>query len=350
MKKRLIGIGLLLCFLGTPSPVQATPIEESEAAITELQERMLQLNDSIATSKVKQEEQESAIEVLTQKEKKQAEEVKKATDKLEQLEKEVQERLKAIQLKETDQKAGVFQLENWTETLKALYSAETMRKADETRGKEYEEHVKTVEQKSKELKQQRKQVTKAKQDLTESLAQQEQLKIELEEEVAENQVELDRLRTEEQQQAALHQAEQEALLEELTQITLHDAEPAGEQSEEVQTIAQKIILSTKEYIGVPYVWGGTTPSGFDCSGLMQYVFAKHGISLPRVSQAQQPFAKAIALTELRPGDLVFWGQPAYHVGLYIGEGYFIHAPQPGDVVKVTHVSWFPYQSAGRVLE
>ena len=119
--------------------------------------------------------------------------------------------------------------------------------------------------------------------------------------------------------------------------------------EEVSDKAQAIILSAKQYLGVPYVWGGTTPNGFDCSGLMQWVFAQNGISIPRVSQAQQASVKEIPIGEVQPGDLVFWGRPAHHVALYIGDGYFIQAPQPGDVVKITHVSWYPFESAGRVI-
>ncbi|OJG77578.1 nlpC/P60 family protein [Enterococcus pallens] len=79
------------------------------------------------------------------------------------------------------------------------------------------------------------------------------------------------------------------------------------------------------------------------------MFAQNGIGLPRTSQSQQIAAKEVPLTEVQPGDLVFWGKPAYHVGLYIGDDCFIQALQPGDVVKVSHVSYYPFESAGRVL-
>lgn len=352
MKKRILGIILLLLLLLIPSQGYAAPKEETEEAITDLQERIFQLNDAISINLVKQQEKEAAISVLEAKEVKQAAEVTKATERLERLEKEIQERLKAIQLKEADQKAGLLQVENWSAALKALYSAETIRKSDEARGKEYEQQVKKVAEEAEGLKQQREKLKKAQGDLVALIAEQENNKAALEQELANNQATLAALKAEEEQQAAAQQAEQASLLEDLAR-TPQLEEGAGDSTEvspEGQNQAQQIILSTQEFLGVPYVWGGTTPNGFDCSGLMQYVFAKHGVTIPRVSQAQQASARNIPLSELRAGDLVFWGQPAYHVGLYIGDGYFIHAPQPGEVVKITHVSWFPYQSAGRMLE
>lgn len=95
------------------------------------------------------------------------------------------------------------------------------------------------------------------------------------------------------------------------------------------TLAQKIIATAKQYTGVPYVWGGTSPSGFDCSGLVYYVFGQHGITLSRTAQAQYQHGVFVAKSNLQPGDLVFF-QNTYkagisHVGIYIGDGQFIHA-------------------------
>ena len=88
------------------------------------------------------------------------------------------------------------------------------------------------------------------------------------------------------------------------------------------------------YLGTPYVWGGTTPDGFDCSGLVQYVYAQLGIRLPRVDTAQRAAGMQVSRAEARPGDLVW--KPG-HIGIYIGGGRMIHAPKPGDVVKVSSV-------------
>lgn len=113
--------------------------------------------------------------------------------------------------------------------------------------------------------------------------------------------------------------------------------------------ANIVIANAKKYLGVPYVWGGTTPSGFDCSGLTSYVYRSVGINLPRVSRDQQNFGTRISPHNVQPGDLVFMGSPAYHVGIYIGDGKWLHAPRTGDVVKIASYNPSKFSSASRVL-
>lgn len=96
-----------------------------------------------------------------------------------------------------------------------------------------------------------------------------------------------------------------------------------------------IASNAAKYIGVPYQWGGTTPAGFDCSGLIWYAAKQAGISLPRVSQAQSTVGSYVSVSALQAGDLVFWGGvgSAHHVGIYIGNGVYIHAPKRGKPVQ-----------------
>lgn len=96
--------------------------------------------------------------------------------------------------------------------------------------------------------------------------------------------------------------------------------------------AAAILSSALAQLGVPYVFGAETPgTAFDCSGLTRYAYAAAGIQLPHSAQAQQ--SMAVPVSSPAPGDLVFWGAPAYHVAIYAGDGQIVSAPQPGDVVK-----------------
>lgn len=103
----------------------------------------------------------------------------------------------------------------------------------------------------------------------------------------------------------------------------------------------KIVEEAKKYLGVPYLWGGSTPNGFDCSGYVQYVLKQAGISVPRTTEQQAQVGKYISKSALRPGDLVFL-QNTYragisHVGIYIGNGQMIHASSSKGVT-ISHLS------------
>ncbi|MCF6410095.1 S-layer homology domain-containing protein [Pseudalkalibacillus salsuginis] len=113
----------------------------------------------------------------------------------------------------------------------------------------------------------------------------------------------------------------------------------------------------KKYIGVPYKWGGTTPSGFDCSGFMTYVFDKVGVTLPRTSADQATVGTAVSKSNLQPGDIVYFSNTyktgISHSGIYVGNGYFVHAASKG--VQKTSINepyyWGPkYTGARRVLK
>lgn len=117
---------------------------------------------------------------------------------------------------------------------------------------------------------------------------------------------------------------------------------AANQSSETNQVSQSttsfssnaVLAYASTFLGVPYVWGGTSPSGFDCSGFTQYVFAHFGVNLPRVSEDQQNVGILVSRNNLQPGDLVFFGTPAHHVGIYVGNGNMINAPHTGAVLRI----------------
>ena len=119
--------------------------------------------------------------------------------------------------------------------------------------------------------------------------------------------------------------------------------------------ANTIIATGKQYIGVKYVYGGTTPSGFDCSGFIQYVFAKNGISLPRVSRDQYQLGTSVSFSNLKAGDLVFFSLAKNgivdHAGIYVGNGQFINAASSkGVTIYTLGTYWKSYfVGAKRVL-
>lgn len=120
--------------------------------------------------------------------------------------------------------------------------------------------------------------------------------------------------------------------------------------------ATAIINTAKQYLGVNYVWGGSSSAGFDCSGLVQYVFAQNGVTLPRVSCDQYTVGNHVDSVDLQPADLVFFtlngDKVVNHVGIYIGDGLFINASSSIGVVVISDFSsyWTSYYTgAKRVL-
>ncbi len=129
-------------------------------------------------------------------------------------------------------------------------------------------------------------------------------------------------------------------------------------SAETQLSGDSIVEYAKQYLGTPYAYGGNTPSGFDCSGFVQYVMSNFGVTMPRSSTEQYSIGVRVDKSQLLPGDLVYFKYSASssrlsHVGIYTGNGNFIHSPVPGQTVRIDTLSsgYFSnyYYGATRVM-
>lgn len=113
---------------------------------------------------------------------------------------------------------------------------------------------------------------------------------------------------------------------------------SGTPSTTTGTAAQVIALA-KSFTGTPYLWGGSTAAGFDCSGLTSYVFKQFGYYMPRTAAQQQAYFQPVSNPQ--PGDLLFYGAPAYHVSIYLGDGMMIDSPHPGSTVGARKIYGTP---------
>lgn len=119
-------------------------------------------------------------------------------------------------------------------------------------------------------------------------------------------------------------------------------------------LGQKVAELAEQQMGVPYLYGGDTPDGFDCSGLVQYVYGQAGVKLPRTAEAQYNDTPRVARDALEPGDIVFFRSDSgslMHVGIYVGSHWFVHAPEGGKPVSGARLDgayWYGhYLGAGR---
>ena len=128
------------------------------------------------------------------------------------------------------------------------------------------------------------------------------------------------------------------------------AERAAEEERAIRR--QSVVDEAASHLGVPYVYGGTTPAGFDCSGFTRWVFEHAlGVALPRTAAEQSALGEAVSLDEVLPGDLLFWGSGGgvYHVGVYVGDGEYIHASTGGGRIMRATFDYFAPSFAKRLV-
>jgi peptidoglycan DL-endopeptidase CwlO len=327
-----------------------TKIQQLDNRISLAMEKSRELNESIGTQQGKIEETEA--------------EIAKAETALENHKKVYSERLKSIQLKGNQSVVTYAELllssgsvseffnrftaisqiiESDTELLDGLNLKEqTLIEAKE----QLHTQINQLKQSQLELAAEQQQIEKDKEQIEKDLAAAQGT---LQAQLAQQEAEQRALLAQQAAEQAQQQPQQQSLVTATPTFTPAQAPSTPAANAASSATANAVIANAKQYLGVPYVWGGSTPSGFDCSGFVSYVYRSVGISLPRTSSAQQNVGTRISLNQLQPGDLVFKGMPAYHVGIYIGGGQYIHAPQTGDVVKIAPFNPSKFSTASRVL-
>ena len=114
--------------------------------------------------------------------------------------------------------------------------------------------------------------------------------------------------------------------------------------------ASNVVNYAKQFIGTPYKSGGTTTAGFDCSGFTMYVYNHFNVKLPHSANNQTVKGSVVSKSDLQIGDLVFFGKSINHVGIYVGNGSFLHSPKPGAKVKLEQLKYMPnYNTARRIV-
>lgn len=144
------------------------------------------------------------------------------------------------------------------------------------------------------------------------------------------------------QQAPAQETQTQAPVQQQTQAAPAQTQQQAQPQVSASADGSAIAAYAQSFIGVPYVWGGSTPSGFDCSGLTQYVYAHFGKQIGRNTIAQESAGAHIPVSQAQVGDLLFWGTPGstYHVAIYLGGGSYVAAPEPGQSVKVGNMAYF----------
>lgn len=336
MRKRLVRI-LIATVIATSmssvlrcTPVYATP------SISEIEDQLEQLDNSIQNNMNKIEEINKEIEAKKAEIDETEKNIVQVKSDLSKAQKAFEERIKIMYISGYTQIGTLQYIEtilssnNFTDMFNRVELVKKIIQYDQKITKELDEKQSELSNKEAKLKEDEKILEKDKDDIDKELEDINNAKLE--------------------QQKILAEQQQELSIQPSTAMYMREAIPNGfDFSSDTSESAKNVIEEGEKYLGVPYVWGGTTPNGFDCSGLMQYVYAKYGIALPRVAEDQQRAGIQIPITQMKPGDLIFFGYPAHHVAMYIGNGQYLHAPHTGDVVKISPLNPSSVSSVSRVL-
>lgn len=313
------------------NPTEVTNLAQAEQNLNEIKSQIQELESKLLVTKTKQDETQKDIADKQAEIEKNKAEVEEAIKKVEESQDLFNNRVRAMYKNGNDSVVNVvFEAKSFADLIDRVESIKTIAKHDK-------DILNELRAKKDELEVKKDKLNIEKQNL-------DKLEADLESQISGFESE---------------KSKQEALVAEATSLVEKYQIDTLKEDREAEATVQQVIANVPDYVpsrgsasasgsaivayaynfrGTPYVWGGTSPQpGFDCSGFVQYVYAHFGISLSRTTYSQVNEGYAVSRSELQPGDLVFFGSASspYHVGIYVGGGSYIHAPQTGDVIKVS---------------
>lgn len=352
-KKVISAVVAFSLIYGTATPVISSPLDDT------LKQQQTQLNNSKNSLKKvqeKREQLESEIEVLdtqiesylakisqinnditdTQNKIKLTEEqIEEAQKELEKQEEIYKKRVRAMYINGTDTYLEVIlSSKSFSDLISRIDTIKQVMEYDK-------ELINSLTEKKKEIENRKSELDKQKSNLL-TLKEQNQQQLEaLNSKKSEQSKIIAELKKEEQKYSAKIAEEQRLVNQTMAQINAmrQKTQTYAPSRGVAQVSSNSIVAYATNFLGVKYTWGGNYPeTGFDCSGFVKYVYAHFGIQLPRVAAAQATVGTTVSKSQLQPGDLVFFAYNSgyiHHVGIYVGNGCYIHAPRTGDVVKIS---------------
>lgn len=367
--RKVLAIALAVVFFGqAATPIYAEPIPVLEQQIEEIETKIQKLDDKIVQSMVKVEELEKKI---TESEKKIADtegKIEVAEQELSDMLKASEDRLRSMQRSESNRFLEFLDIllssEGFSDFIQRAQALSVIMDSDKklinslkekdqqlkALKEELDEELADLELKKQQAEEEKETIEREKENVKQELARVQEL--------LEEQRRIEQERQEAAERAA-REAAQRAAQQAAAQNTAQRTTSVAKQQTSVQNvpvvqydseIVTALIAEAKKHLGTPYVWGGTSPSGFDCSGFVQYVYRSVGINLPRTTYTQQNVGVPVPLDQVQPGDLIFRGNPSHHVVIYIGNNQYIHAPYTGTVVRIETYNPSKFTFARRIIQ
>ncbi|MCY6370241.1 NlpC/P60 family protein [Clostridium ganghwense] len=308
-------------------------VEKLEQAIEHLDDQIETAMDEIESTKKKIEDIKKKIE-LTEKDIQKAEEDMEAEKKL------YNERMRVMYMRGAG--GGYIDVLLGAEDLSDLFSkVQAVKKVSELDRK----MVKELKEKQEELRIKKEELTKQQKELVALNAVQQEKMAKLKKDKAEQ----DKLVKQAKAQRSVYASKlnkDKKLIDQTKKMIQQMNNPSSSSNNRpsrgenaASASSSEVVSYAMKFQGTPYVWGANGPNSFDCSGYVKYVYAHFGVRLPRVSRDQARVGTYVSRSNLQPGDLVFFGKGRiHHVGMYVGNGCYIHAPRTGDVVKISSLS------------